>query len=85
MILSVLFLVQIMHLIYSIIYTCFNVYCLTFAVILVGAVYGLFVNVNPMATIFPVLWIMMFISELIPRDIHGITQAMPIYQIQRRL
>jgi ABC-2 type transport system permease protein len=57
---------------------------LTFAVILVGAVYGLFVNVNPMATIFPVLWIMMFISGTYSKEIFidGITQAMPIYQIQ---
>lgn len=65
-------------------YLFFMFFLITFAVISIGAVYGLFVNINPMATIFPVIWIMMFLSGTYSKEIFidGVTQLMPIYQVQ---
>ena len=60
-------------------------FIVSFTVILIGAVYGLFIKVNPMATFMPVLWTMMFISGTYSKEIFidGVTQVMPIYQIQQ--
>ena len=59
-------------------------FVLTFTVVTVGAVYGLLTSVHPMATLMPIIWVMMFVSGTYSRGlfIDGITQAMPIYQVQ---
>lgn len=66
-------------------YLFFMFLIITFTAILIGVVYGLFVNVNPMATLMPILWTMMFISGTYSKDIFidGVTQVMPIYQVQK--
>lgn len=60
----------------------FFVVSLTF--ISIGAVYGLLTNINPMAVIMPIIWIMMFLGGTYSKEVFvdGVTQAMPIYQIQ---
>lgn len=60
-------------------------FIVSFTVILIGAVYSMFIRVNPMATFMPVLWTMMFISGTYSKEIFidGVTQVMPIYQIQQ--
>ncbi|NLO08244.1 MAG: ABC transporter permease [Clostridiales bacterium] len=57
---------------------------LSFTIILIGAVYGLFIKVNPMVTIMPILWTMMFLSGAYSKEvfIDGVTQVMPVYQVQ---
>lgn len=66
------------------IYLFFMFLILTITIILIGAVYGLFVKVNPMAAMMPIIWTMMFISGTYSEEIFidGVTQAMPIYQVQ---
>lgn len=56
----------------------------SFAMISFGVVYGLFVNVNPMTTIMPVIWVMMFLSGTYSKEIFikGISELLPIYQVQ---
>lgn len=56
----------------------------TFTLILIGAVYGLFIQINPMVCIMPIIWIMMFLSGTHSKEIFidGVTQYMPIYQVQ---
>lgn len=60
-------------------------FILTFTVMTVGAVYGLFININPMAILMPINWLMMFISGTYSKEIFidGVSQAMPIYHVQR--
>lgn len=59
-------------------------FIVTLAMISIGAVLGLFLKANPMAVIFPFLWVMMFFSGTYSKeiDIRGITDLMPIYQVQ---
>lgn len=59
-------------------------FAVTLTMISIGAVYGLLVNINPMAVLMPVIWIMMFLSGTYSKEIYikGVTEAMPIYQIQ---
>lgn len=66
-------------------YLFFMFFVLTFTMIIIGAVYGLFIKVHPMATIMPVVWLMMFLSGTYSKDIFidGVTQAMPIYNVQK--
>lgn len=56
----------------------------SFSMISVGAVYGLFTDINPMACIMPVAWAMMFLSGTYSKEIFidGISQYMPMYQVQ---
>jgi len=56
----------------------------SFTMTAIGAVYGLFINVNPMACIMPVIWVMMFLSGTYSKEIFidGVTQYMPVYCIQ---
>ncbi len=65
-------------------YLFFMFFVVTFAIISIGAVYGLYCRINPMATIMPVNWVMMFVSGTYSKEIFidGVTQAMPIYQLQ---
>ena len=50
-----------------------------------GAIVGIVIKANPMVVIFPFLWIMMFFGGTYSKSINieGITDAMPIYQIQQ--
>ena len=59
-------------------------FILTFTIVTIGAVYGLCVNVNPMAVAMPILWTMMFISGTYSKEIFidGISQFMPVYKVQ---
>lgn len=56
----------------------------TFTMISIGVVYGIFIDINPMAVIMPVIWVMMFLSGTYSRElfIGGISKYMPIYQVQ---
>lgn len=56
----------------------------TFTMISIGAVYGLFVDINPMATIMPIVWLMMFLSGTCSKYLYidGITEFMPMYKVQ---
>ncbi|TAH65257.1 MAG: ABC transporter permease [Anaerolineaceae bacterium] len=65
-------------------YLFFMFFVLTFTIIIIGAVYGLFVYAHPMATLMPVIWIMMFISGTYSKAlfIDGVTQVMPAYKVQ---
>jgi ABC-2 type transporter. len=55
-----------------------------FAMISIGAVYGLFIKVNPMVSMMPIVWLMMFLSGTYSKEIYieGITRYMPMYQVQ---
>jgi ABC-2 type transport system permease protein len=59
-------------------------FIVTIAMISIGAVLGLFIKANPMAVIFPALWVMMFLSGTYSKSINisGVTNLMPIYQVQ---
>lgn len=59
-------------------------FIVTFAIISIGAVYGLYIDINPMASFFPLIWLMMFFGGTYSKEvfIDGLTQAMPIYQVQ---
>lgn len=59
-------------------------FIVTFTVISIGAVYGLYININPMVFIFPILWLIMFFGGTYSKAIFidGFTQAMPTYQLQ---
>lgn len=59
-------------------------FMVTLTMIAIGAVIGLFLRANPMAVIFPVLWLMMFLSGTYSKEVsvEGVTELMPIYQIQ---
>ena len=65
-------------------YLFFMFLVVTFTVILIGAVIGLFVKKNPSVITFPIIWVMMFLSGTYSKEvfIDGVTQKMPIYQIQ---
>lgn len=57
----------------------------TLCMLSIGAVIGMIIKVNPMAVLFPILWTMMFFGGTYSKDlkIAGLTDAMPIYQIQQ--
>ncbi|MFT4145954.1 MAG: ABC transporter permease [Mobilitalea sp.] len=57
----------------------------TLCMISIGAVIGIVIKVNPMAVLFPILWTMMFLGGTYSKElkIAGVTEAMPIYQIQQ--
>ncbi len=59
-------------------------FMVTLCMISIGAVIGLFLKANPMAVIFPVLWVMMFFSGTYSKEVNisGVTDRMPIYKIQ---
>ena len=59
-------------------------FVVTLTMISIGAVVGLFLKANPMAVIFPILWVMMFLSGTYSKEVNitGVTDRMPIYQIQ---
>lgn len=65
-------------------YLFFMFLAITFTVILIGAVIGLFVKINPSVITFPVMWVMMFLSGTYSKEIFidGLTQLLPIYQVQ---
>ncbi|HPU63157.1 MAG TPA: hypothetical protein PK304_03295 [Mobilitalea sp.] len=50
----------------------------------IGAIYGLYIDANPMACILPVLWVMMFLSGTYSKEIiiDGLSQYLPMYQVQ---
>lgn len=57
----------------------------TMTMISVGTVFGLLIKRNPTVTIMPVLWLMMFFGGTYSKEINikGLTNLMPIYQIQQ--
>lgn len=57
----------------------------TFTMVSLGAIVGLLINMNPIVTIMPVTWIMMFFGGTYSKDvfIDGLTQWMPPYLIQQ--
>lgn len=59
-------------------------FIVTFAIISIGAVYGLYIKINPMVVVFPILWITQFFGGTFAKEIFidGLTQAMPTYQVQ---
>lgn len=59
-------------------------FIVTLTVISIGAVYGLYININPMVFIFPIFWLMMFFGGTYSKAIFidGLTQALPTYQLQ---
>ncbi|HWT76857.1 MAG TPA: ABC transporter permease [Mobilitalea sp.] len=59
--------------------------CVTLCMVALGSAIGIVLKANPMAVIMPVLWIMMFFGGTYSREMHvkGLTEAMPIYQIQQ--
>lgn len=65
-------------------YLFFMFIVVTFTMISIGAVCGLFIDINPMTIIMPLIWVMMFFSGTYSKEIFidGITQYMPIYQVQ---
>jgi ABC-2 type transport system permease protein len=65
-------------------YLFFMFFIVTITMISIGAVVGLFLKANPMAVLFPILWVMMFLSGTYSKEINisGVTDRMPIYQIQ---
>lgn len=65
-------------------YLFFMFLVVTFTIITIGAVYGMFFDAHPMATLMPIVWIMMFISGTYTKElvIDGVTQLMPAYIIQ---
>lgn len=60
-------------------------FIVTLCMISIGAVIGLLIKANPMVLIMPVLWIMMFFGGTYSKEINikGLTDAMPMYQIQQ--
>lgn len=60
-------------------------FIVTLCMISIGAVIGIVIKANPMLVIMPVLWIMMFLGGTYSKeiDIAGVTNVMPIYQIQQ--
>jgi ABC-2 type transport system permease protein len=66
-------------------YLFFMFLVLTLCMVSIGAVVGLVIKANPMAVIMPVLWLMMFFGGTYSKEINikGLTDAMPIYQIQQ--
>ncbi len=67
------------------IYLFFMFLAVTFTVILIGAVIGLYAKANPTVITFPLVWIMMFLSGTYSKEIFidGVSQYLPIYQIQK--
>ena len=60
-------------------------FIMTFCMIALGAFVGIFIKGNPTAVIMPVLWIIMFFGGTYAKEmyIEGISNLMPIYQIQQ--
>ncbi len=59
-------------------------FVLTLCMVSIGAAIGVVLKAHPMGVIMPVLWIMMFFGGTYSKEMHieGLTEAMPIYQIQ---
>lgn len=57
----------------------------TLCMISIGVVIGIVIKVNPMSVIMPVLWLMMFFGGTYSKEVNiaGLSDAMPIYQIQQ--
>jgi len=66
-------------------YLFFFFFVITLAMVSFGAVVGLLIKANPMALLMPFLWLMMFFGGTYSKEVNikGLTQAMPIYQIQQ--
>ncbi len=66
------------------IYLFVTFFLVTITMVSIGVVLGLVLKTNPMAVIFPVLWVMMFISGTYSKEVNisGVTERMPIYKIQ---
>lgn len=60
-------------------------FIITLCMVSIGAAIGIVLKAHPMAVIMPVLWIMMFFGGTYSKEMHikGLTEAMPIYQIQK--
>lgn len=60
-------------------------FVVTLCMVSIGAAVGIVLKAHPMVAIMPFLWIMMFFGGTYSKEmnIKGITQAMPIYQIQK--
>jgi ABC-2 type transport system permease protein len=60
-------------------------FAVTLCMVSLGAVLGMIIKLNPMVVIMPVLWLMMFFGGTYSKEmkIKGLTEAMPIYQIQQ--
>jgi ABC-2 type transport system permease protein len=57
----------------------------TLCMISIGSIAGIVLKANPMAVIMPILWLMMFFGGTYSKEINikGLTNFMPIYQIQQ--
>lgn len=60
-------------------------FVVTLCMVAIGAAIGIVLKAHPMGVIMPVLWIMMFFGGTYSREMYikGVTEAMPIYQIQQ--
>ena len=66
-------------------YLFFMFFIVTLSMVSIGTVIGLLIKANPTAVIMPFLWIIMFLGGTFSKEINikGVTDAMPIYQIQQ--
>jgi len=66
-------------------YLFFMFLIVTLCMISIGAAIGIVIKANPMAVIMPVLWLMMFFGGTYSKELNikGLTNKMPIYQIQQ--
>jgi ABC-2 type transport system permease protein len=66
-------------------YLFFMFLIVTLCMVSIGAAIGIVIKANPMAVIMPVLWLMMFFGGTYSKEINikGITNKMPIYQLQQ--
>jgi ABC-2 type transport system permease protein len=60
-------------------------FVVTLCMVAIGAAIGMVLRANPMGVIMPVIWIMMFFGGTYSKEMYikGVTEAMPIYQIQQ--
>jgi ABC-2 type transport system permease protein len=60
-------------------------FVVTLAMVSIGVVLGLFIKTSPMIIVMPPLWIMMFFGGTYSKELYikGLTEKMPIYQIQQ--
>jgi ABC-type transport system involved in multi-copper enzyme maturation permease subunit len=66
-------------------YLFFMFLVVTLCMVSIGAAIGIVIKANPMAVIMPVLWLMMFFGGTYSKEVNikGLTNLMPIYQIQQ--
>lgn len=66
-------------------YLFFLFFIVSLCMISIGTVIGMIIKFNPMALIMPVLWLMMFFGGTYSKavNIPGVTNRMPIFQIQQ--